>query len=398
MANKQWETTLWAYPWDVAGEGVEKFLDSIEASGVAGVSVATAYHSGLFVTPHHPKHRLYFPEGGALFFKPSSEATAKLSIKPRLSRLLNEGEPVRQLVEAAGKRGIKVRSWYICTHNTYLGYAYPDAVQRNVYGDPLYYALCPANPDVQNFIATLLSDLSHTHDIDGVDLEALSYLGFPHDFHHEKDLVGLDAESNFLLSVCFCPSCEARAKTTGIDVERVRSFIKDRLDAVFASEQALNRDDDGFYLFTGGPKDRLTDADVVSYMKMRIDVVMELFATVKERLRDGCTLRIIDWENPGRLWMRGFDERLNDFLDGIVMCCYSKDTSLLAELVEETKQFLPKVPVIAGIQAGYPTCTTAQDVVEQVEAARQAPTAGVQVYNYGLMRRENIGWLRDALQ
>lgn len=398
MSRGNWETTLWAYPWDVAGEGVDKFLDAVEEVGVSAVSVATAYHSGLFVTPHHSKHRLYFPEGGALFFKPSEETLSALELQPRLSRLLLEGEPVRELVQAAHKRGIRVHSWYICTHNTHLGYEYPDAVQRNVYDDAIYYGLCPANPAVQDYIVKLLADVSETHGVDGVDLEALSYLGFPHDYHHEKDLVGLDGESNFLLSVCFCPSCTARGAEAGIDVERVKRIVKERLDAVFASETAMNREDDGFYLFTGGPKDTLTDADVVAYMRMRIDVVMELFDTVKRGLRTGCELRIIDWENPERLWMRGFDERLNDVLDGIIQCCYSDDPTMLPALVEKTRRFLPDVPVIAGIEAGFPTCTSAEDVALQVNTAKNSGAAGMQVYNYGLMRRENLAWLRDALR
>lgn len=397
MAHKQLETTMWAYPWDVVGEGVEKFLDAIEASGASRVSVATAYHSGLFVTPHHSKHRLYFPEGGAIYFRPTDETTSTLAIKPRLSELLSEGEPVLELVAAAHERGLKVNGWFVGTHNTHLGYTYPDAVQRNAYGDTLYYGLCPANSAVQQYIVGLLGDLSHTHGVDAVDLEALSYVGFPHDFHHEKDLVGLGAESNFLLSVCFCPSCEAKAKQTGIDVDRVRGLVKQRLDRVFESEQAVDREDDGFYLLSGGPKDTLTDPDFVAYMRMRIDIVMGLLASVREGLRDDCELRIIDWENPDRLWTRGFDERLNELIDRIVMCCYSRDTSMLPALVAETKQFLPDVAVNGGIQAGYPTCTSAGDVADQVAAVRASGASGVQVYNYGLMRRENLTWLRDAL-
>lgn len=143
--------------------------------------MAAAYHSGLFVTPHYPRHRLYFPKGGALYFTPRVDKKASLALQPKLSRLLQEGDPLRDLVAGARARGLGVHAWLVATHNV-----------------------------------TLLSELAHTYGVDGIDLESLNYLGFPHDFHHEKDLAGLDGEANFLLSVCFCSSCREKAEAAGI--------------------------------------------------------------------------------------------------------------------------------------------------------------------------------------
>ena len=42
-------------------------------------------------------------------------------------------------------------------------------------------------------------------------------MGFAHEFHHEKDGVGLTAEDDFALSLCFCDSCIARAAKAGVD-------------------------------------------------------------------------------------------------------------------------------------------------------------------------------------
>lgn len=391
------DATIWAYPWDAAGEGVERFLDSIQESGFRRVSIAAAYHSGLFVTPHHPRHRLYFPESGALYFQPSAEATQGLQLQPRRSSLLEEGEFVREVAAKARRRGMKVNAWFVALHNTWLGTARADVVQRTVYGDPLYYALCPANPAVAEYVVTLLADLTRTHDVDGVDMESLGYMGFPHDFHHEKDLVGLDAESSFLLSVCFCPFCTARGRSAGIDVERARHVVRQRLDAVFAAEDFLYRDDHGFHLLTGGSKDLATDPDLMAYLHMRNDVVMDLWTAVGEAVGADCALHLIEWEDPARWWTRGFDRRLDDILDAVIMCCYSRDPSLLPALAAKTRQFLPKVPVIAGMQGGWPTCTSEADVEEQIRIVRSSGAAGVQVYHYGLMRRENLHWFRTAL-
>lgn len=392
---------IWAYPWDVAGEGVERFVDTIRENGFQRVSVAAAYHSGLFVTPHHSRHRLYFPEGGALHFRPSEDTLGTLEglgMKPRMSGLLEEGEFVRDLASAADRRSVRTSGWFVALHNTWLGTARPDVVQRTVYGDPLFYALCPANPLAVEYVVALLSDLTRNDDIDGIDMEALGYMGFPHDFHHEKDLVGLDAESSFLLSLCFCSSCTERGRREGIDVERARAVVRGRLDEVFQSEAALRRDDGGFRLLTGEEGDLAADPDLQAYLNMRNDVVMELWATVREAVGPNCALRLIEWEDPARWWTRGFDGRLNEVLDAVIMCCYSWEPELLPAMVEKTRRFLPRVPVIAGIQGGWPTCASEEDVKAQLGIVDSSCAAGLQVYNYGLMRRENLRWFRTGLK
>ncbi len=235
MNGKTMEATIWAYTWDVVAIGISRFLDLIKVAGMLGVSLATAYHAGLFLIPHNSNYRVYFPEDEVLYFRPSLERTKRLALQPRLSRLLQVGEPLRELIDEdiAGPQS----QFLVCVHPQYgAGCINPDVVLWTAYGDPLYYSLCLSNSKVTEYLVTLLGDLSATHGIDAVDAESLNFLNYPHGFHHEKDFVGLSAKTSFLLSICSCETCQQKARVAGIDVEHVRTLVQRRLDDIFNGE------------------------------------------------------------------------------------------------------------------------------------------------------------------
>lgn len=389
MAEKNLAAIIWAYPWDFVGIGVHSFLDLVEETGFTGVSVAASYHGGLFVTPHHPHHRLYFPEDGVLYFHPVGSQVKKLSVRPRLSKLLQEGDPLRELSGESKKRGIKVNSWFVATHNTALGKENPHLVLRNAFGDPLYFALCPSHPKVQEYLVVLLRNLTATYAFDGIDLESLGFLGLPHGYHHEKDLVGLNKDISFLLSLCFCPSCLAKAKEAGVDGKGVRDLVQGVLEEFFKGEkkECATRP----FLGLKGLE------EFQAYLKTRVETVQSLAGLIRRELDPGSSLNFIEWGPPHQWWREGFDKRLGEVASAMIMCSYERNTSFLQKIVLETLQTLPQTKVFAGIQAGYPTCQSAQDVRVQIEAAKACRAHGVQVYHFGLIRRQNLEWLRLAL-
>ena len=130
------------------------------------------------------------------------------AIQPKVAEVILEGGDVlSELVRRRDAGGLKVSCWTVCLHNTRLGMLHPGAVTRNAFGDPNYYNLCPSNPDARAYVCALVEDLTHSYKPDLVELESPSFMGFAHEFHHEKDGVGLTAEDDFALSLCFCDSC-----------------------------------------------------------------------------------------------------------------------------------------------------------------------------------------------
>ncbi|MER8576253.1 hypothetical protein NKH20_30495, partial [Mesorhizobium sp. M1374] len=81
----------------------------------------------------------------------------------------------------------RVSCWTVCLHNTRLGMLHPQAVTRNAFGDANYYNLCPSHPDARAYVRALVADISHSYRPDRIELESPSFMGFAHEYHHEKD-------------------------------------------------------------------------------------------------------------------------------------------------------------------------------------------------------------------
>lgn len=388
------KTTLWAYAWDVTGEGAQSFVGNVRRAGASGVSLAAAYHSGLFVTPHHRRHRLYFPESGALYFTPSESVLRELSLRPRLSRLLEEADPLRQLTEEAARHDVSVKAWFVGTHNTDMGYRYEEAAVRNAYGDLLYYALCPANEKVQQYIVALLGDLTNNYAVDGVDLECLGFHGFPHDFHHEKDLLGLDAESNFLLTLCFCDACSAQAQAAGVDSARARAVVKEMLEGVFKGDDRRDGAPPGT---VRSPEQWIADAELLGYLALRRTVVNGLAANIREEVRSDCKLNLIALSTPDSWWLQGFDEGVLEHFDRVIACNYDHDPAGVGMLIEATSRQAPQTKLSGGVQIGHPVCTSPEDVLARAQTVHDSAADELQVYNYGLLPERNLQWLADAV-
>jgi len=81
---------------------VDAVLGRIADAGLNGVSVAAAYHTIRALCLHNPKRAVTHGEGGVLYFRPHEALFADSSIRPVLSELTAQVDP---LSEVCGRRG-----------------------------------------------------------------------------------------------------------------------------------------------------------------------------------------------------------------------------------------------------------------------------------------------------
>ncbi|MBM4436854.1 MAG: hypothetical protein FJ029_06390, partial [Actinobacteria bacterium] len=211
---------MWAYPWDLLGEGLETALGTIkDTARQTGISVAVSYHHGRFLNPQGERPALRFAEGSRVYFQPNLRLYGE--IRPNVATLAQTRDPLAETVRAAERAGLAVHAWTVVLHNTSLGTQRPDLCLQTPFGDPLIHSVCPANPSVRAYAQALAHDLAHGRGLAEIELEAVNYLGFGHGYHHEKTGVPLDGWHAFLLGLCFCPHCRAAAKAAGADAARV---------------------------------------------------------------------------------------------------------------------------------------------------------------------------------
>jgi hypothetical protein len=275
------QLSMWTYPWDIQDQGITAtFNDLRSRAGLNTISLATSYHAGRFLQPRSPTQKAYFPEDGTVYFTPSESLWATREIRPlKAGNVTERGDMLRALVDARDKGGMKVSCWTVCLHNTRLGMLHPQHVTRNAFGNPNYYNLCPSSPAARDYVVTLVHDVTTHYKPDVLELESPNFMGFAHEFHHEKDGVGMNEEDDFILSLCFCDHCMARGEKAGVPMvqarETVKTFIAEMCEREIPEKQFGDFPAAGIDAFKAWPA-------LHEFLQWRTEPVTSLIAEIKQ--------------------------------------------------------------------------------------------------------------------
>jgi hypothetical protein len=238
-----------AYPWDVIGD--PEFTDRVRSLGLAGVTLAASYHSARAATPLHPRHQIVDARWATLYRPVREAAWGQRRLRPTPPTWTEGPDPFGAAAAALRAAGIAVTAWIVLTHSTRLGSANPDVAVLNCFGETYPYALCPANPEVRDYAATLGAEAVRGVAVDGVSLEACGQLGLAHLGHHEKTDGAWTPHAARLLSVCCCLACRAGWTGRGLDPEEVVRALRAAVRAEAVGRPApLGAEMDGALLAT----------------------------------------------------------------------------------------------------------------------------------------------------
>jgi hypothetical protein len=215
---------VWAHPMSFSADPARE-ADRLAAAGITTVRLAHIYHSGRWLlTTSRPGAVADLPSGA--WFSPGDyprggptpmiAAPDAATAAPRAS-------------EALRAAGLSTIAWSVALHSTPLASMHPELAVVNAFGHPYRHALCPAQPAVRGYVTALVADLS-ARGVDGLDLEALGYLGWPHQGAHDK-AEPLRAVDQWLLSLCFCTACIQLFDAAGIQVEELRRRVATAVEA-----------------------------------------------------------------------------------------------------------------------------------------------------------------------
>ena len=79
------QLSMWTYPWDIQDNGAAAVTGELQAAGLNTVSLATSYHAGRFLQPRSLQRKVYFPEDGTIYFKPTPARWDNIAIRPRVA-------------------------------------------------------------------------------------------------------------------------------------------------------------------------------------------------------------------------------------------------------------------------------------------------------------------------
>jgi hypothetical protein len=398
MSNYQ--TSIWIYPWDMIDEGIGPSLDMVQQrGGIQGVNIAMSYHSGMFLLPHNPRRKLYYPTPG-VYFDPDQSRYAGLKMQPIRNPLASPAFLV-DLRKETSARGMEMNAWAVCMHNSGLGTTYPDSTMMTPFGDRIISQLCPANPSVRSYILALAGDLLN-HDFDRVVVESLEYMSLRHGYHHEVVGVPLTAYIEWLMGLCFCEHCRGGAIQAGVDIDLARSFVCDEIQQFFTGKLEAGRERIGW------PEIKESaSGELGAFHQFRIGVVTSIYQEISATHSSSTPNRIEACDfgplyrlgPDGSAWESGFDLKATaPYINGLHPCFYHLSMEKVAEKTSEYLGLLTNTARLSpAIRAIPPQVITESDLVTRLNASCHGPVEGFSFYNYGVMRLTTLDWIKKAL-
>ncbi|WP_102108409.1 hypothetical protein [Oceaniglobus roseus] len=374
---------MYLYPWDLRAEGTGDVLSRLGDAGIDGIALAAAYHSGRFLRPHGPRRKVYFPEGGTVYFTPDPGLYGRL--QPRMAE---EARFFDGFAELARHGGFAVAAWTVGLHNSRMGQQHPDLAAQTPYGDPLFNSLCPAQPEVRDYLAALCRDAANQPGVSEILLETPGWQVFRHGHHHEFELIELPDRVQLLMGLCFCTACRAGLERCGVDADRLAARTLEELDSFFETA-ALP------------PTDPWSDPDWQGFHDWREGCVASLVGEVRAALPDGTRLAVIPTtRNPNRLCRaEGSDPAsLARAADRLEVQAYCRGVPGIVEdavWVRETAG--PDARIGFVLRPSWPDLTDGGQVREAVSRLRQLNPTSLAFSNYGHMRLRSLDWIRAAL-
>lgn len=376
--------TMWTYPWDVIDEGVDRVLGFLkEEVGLDAISLSTVYHTYDALRTHIPGKKLFSGYEDAIYFQPQRELYLRSKIKPHVHSMARDQDPVRIIAEACRARGLELISWTVPLHNHYMARQHPDCALLGAFGDRYPGCLCPANPQVREYVRGLSLDLATNCDVQMIEYESLHYMGFGMFRNHAKVGVALGAVGSLLMSLCFCAGCAQRAEDRGVDVEELKGAVEKWLTAIFEE---------------GPPEcsveEFVADQPLVrEYAKMRADTVTSLAREVKEVVK-----MPVSFLYMGNYYNNGIERKaIEKIVDRVNVLCYSGSPDEASQTAAATLAGMDDPSMLICGLNGHQPIDSAEQMRAIITALYETGVRRFSYYNYGMISRRNLRWIAAAI-
>jgi hypothetical protein len=379
-------TTLWAYTWDLTyGSTADNIAKLKHEIGLDAISVATAYHTYEMLCAHRPGRKFVCAPEAAVYFQPQLDLYAETPIKPHISPTLADRDPLREIGDACSANGLGLTSWTVCLHNSKMATTYPDHAQANAFGDVMPHAPCPASPAVRAYITALIKDLTGNYPISAVELETLNYNGYGQGHYHEKIGLPIGPLEAFLFSLCFCDHCCTGGQDNGIDVQRLQESVRTALNH-FCEEGVPSEQSIEDYV--------QSDEALAAFVHMRAATVESLTRLVKETSPVPVYYLLM-----GNYYNSGMDyAKIAAIVDRVEVLAYSADTAQVHQSIKNVSDLgIEPQQIHAGFGAYHPTSPDEATLVATTRAAQEEGVSGFSYYNYGIMPKRNLQWVKAAV-
>jgi len=387
----------WVYPWDLFDLGLDNALDEIARTGINTISLATTYHAVRVLMPRNPRRKVLTDDPDAAYFAPNVNVYPG-SLAPHRAREFAGRDALTEICAAAEKHNINVMAWTIFLHNSTLGTQHPELTITNCFGDHYVHALCPSQPTVRAYALALGADIAQRYPLAALEAEALAFMGYAHNSHHDKASIGLAPLHQFLMSACFCEHCTRQFEQRGADAHVMANAFQLELQSYFDGDRrmAKSSERDGLDALIG-------EANTRALLDARNEVVVSLLAELRRALPDKVALILRTATSPFVVNGKTAGD-VNDIarqVDGMGFSLFSLPFAKFKNEVAATPREIVRArPSWAGVSMAMdlPECQDENDFRARMELLRAQGFERFAFYNYGLMPRPCLDWIATALK
>jgi hypothetical protein len=367
------QNAMWAYYWDVLDLGIERCVTDIAGRAkLDGISLVCADPARRLFQARSPLRKIYRPENGVIYFRPHSDRFGRLAIRPKVAEIVNErGDVLNALLRAGQRAGLAaVNARVACLHNARLGRLHPHACCRNAFGDVDEDHLCPSQVDARAYAVALVTELTAGYAVAAVELDGVHFAPTLLAQDPGADGVGLTAEDDLLLSVCFCPACLDRAAGAGVDGEAARRIARRLVEESAARALPSPRASD---LPARGPGVFVEYAALHDYLLWRCEPVTSLVKEIRAAANPAVPVRCIAARDG---WRFGEDlAALARVCDGIVLRAYDAAAAQVWRDVDRAVKAAGGKPVFVALRLFCPELDGGGKLAGKVGAASEAGAA-----------------------
>ncbi|MEU7427314.1 hypothetical protein [Streptomyces sp. NPDC040750] len=225
------KASAFVYPWDVNAD--PEAPARLAGLGVEQVTLAAAYHSTRALTPRHPRRRIVTAEYAATLYPPDDRWAGR-GLRPYPAGRWAPGNAYGEASHALAEAGLQVHTWVVLAHSSRLGAEHPDTSVVNAYGDRYPWAPCIAQPATRAYLVDLAAEAAVRPGAHGTELESLGWYGMQHLHAHDKIAgVALGDAGQYLMSLCFCPSCRAGYDGHALDADALAAAVRAALEPLW---------------------------------------------------------------------------------------------------------------------------------------------------------------------
>ncbi len=386
--------SVWAYPWDLADEGVDRALDWLVGHGFDAIDLCPNYHAISTFSPRNLRRSQFYSEQGAVYFPARSERYSR--IQPALHSEDDVLRVYEQTARGAEARGMQLNAWVIGMFQPWLARAYPDTAIENAFGHRSYAATCPAHPDIQAYLPELLADLCDQYRISGLTLENIGYPDFAYGWVRPRILVHMSTWTEFLAGLCFNEHSMSAARAHGVDPEEVRTNVARELRASLEAPPDPAQDESDLAALVAERCD--ADEELRGFLESREQSAMGLVKAIRHTLRRnhvrvGISEASLGWANHGL--------RLLDLLGtlGALMIADPTDHPAVADAqVSTVREAGADIEITVNQTAHHGVDPHGPGFVERARRLSEIEPDRVMVYNFGLLSPGTLAHVGSVLR